>query len=117
MHLRGNIKNKQGFRRDIMHVTGMKALNLFLAVLNVSTGIIQESYENILRLIDEKTEELSATSMKNTAVEIKNGTGSTKDELTDTTCMFDGTWQRRGHSSLVGAVGYISAHNYKVIDI
>ena len=54
--------------------------------------------------------------MKNAALEIKNETGSTKDELTDTTCMFDGTWQRRGHSSLVGAVVWISAQNYKVVD-
>ena len=49
---------------------GMKAMNLFMAVLNMSAGITQESYENILSLMDEKTEELSATSMNNAALEI-----------------------------------------------
>ena len=88
-----------------------------MAVLNVSSGITQNSYDSILRLIDEKADELSAASMKNAAVEIKNETEITEDELTDATCMCDGTWQRRGHSSLVGAVVCISAHKYKVVDI
>ena len=31
--------------------------------------------------------------------------------------MFDGTWQKRGFSSLIGAVSCISASNGKVIDV
>ena len=36
-----------------------------MAVLNVSSGINQDSYDSILRLIDEKADELFAASSKN----------------------------------------------------
>ena len=36
----------------------------------------------------------------------EDGTG-----VSNKTCMFDGTWQRRGFSSLVGDVTYMSADN------
>ena len=45
---------------------------LLLAILNMSTGISQESFKNILTLIDEKAEELSATFLRSAAIEIEN---------------------------------------------
>jgi len=96
---------------------GLRAMNFFLSTLNASPGITQESYENILCLIEEKSHELAQNSMNNAAIDIREHLGKTADEFADTTCMFDGTWQRRGHSSLIGAVVCISAHNYQVIDV
>ena len=39
------------------------------------------------------------------------------DGVTNSLCVFDGTWQKRGFSSLVGAVSSMSTVNYKVLDI
>ena len=55
--------------------------------------------------------------MNNAALDIREHTGNIDNNFTDATCMFDGTWQRRGYSSLVGAVVCISAHNYQVVDV
>ena len=54
--------------------------------------------------------------MKNAANDVIRSSG-VDAEVVDATCIFDGTWQRRGYSSLVGAVACVSAFNSQVIDI
>ena len=91
-------------------------MNLFCGLINVSNGMCQESFENIQELIENKSLDVAQQSMKNAAEDVR-ASSETHDEVVDTTCMFDGTWQRRGYSSLVGAVTCLSAVNNKVIDI
>ena len=95
---------------------GHKALNLFCGFINVSDGMCQESFDNLQDLIEEMALDVSQESMKNTATDVRRAS-DVANEVVDTTCMFDGTWQRRGYSSLVGAVACLSAVNNQVIDI
>ena len=55
-------------------------------------------------------------SMAEAATELREARGATSDELVDCRTMFDGTWRKRGHSSLQGAVTCISADTGKVLD-
>ena len=55
-------------------------------------------------------------SMNNAAAEVREKAESS-DDIVETTCLFDGTWQKRGFSSLIGVVACISAVNYKVLEI
>ena len=119
-----NSKGPSPFALNIRFALGMrcigkgnKALNLFSSIINVSNGICQESYENLISIIEGKALELCQQSMNNAARDVRSQSNSQADGIVDTACMFDGTWQRRGFSSLVGAVSCISSINYKVIDI
>ena len=127
---RSNIERKENskgptpFALNIRFALGMRcigkgnrALNLFSSIINVSNGICQESYENLMAIIEGKTLELCQQSMNNAARDVRSQSNSQTDDIVDTACMFDGTWQRRGFSSLIGVVSCISPINYKVIDI
>ena len=56
-----------------------------------------------------------ATEVMQDAVEEIRGTGD--DEITDASISCDGTWQKRGFTSLNGAVVIISTDTGKVLDV
>ena len=91
---------------------GLTAMNLVCGMLNMPQAMQQKCYESILRRIEIASETVAQESMKNAANELKDGSSDVKDVK----CMFDGTWQRRGFSSLVGAVPCLSTDSGKVIE-
>ena len=95
---------------------GHKAINLFCGLINVSNGMCQDSFENLQVLIENKSLDIAQQSMKNAAEDVR-ASSETHDKVVDTTCMFDGTWQHRGYSSLISSVTCLSAVNNIVIDI
>ena len=84
-------------------------MNLVCGMLNMPQAMQQKCYESILRRIEIASETVAQESMKNAANELKDGSSDVKDVK----CMFDGTWQRRGFSSLVGAVSCLSTDSGK----
>ena len=69
-----------------------------------------------MSIIEGKALQVCQQSINNAARDIRSQSHS-QDVIVDTACMFDGTWQRRGFSFLLGAVSCIYFINYKVIDI
>ena len=67
-------------------------------------------HQVLQKLCGEAVEKVAIASMIQTAVEIKEKEGS------DIGVSFDGTWQRRGHSSLNGVEAAISITTGKVVD-
>ena len=74
---------------------GHKAMNLFCGLINISNGMCQDSFENLQVLIENKSLDIAQQSMKNATEDVR-ASSETHDKVVDTTCMFEGTWQRRG---------------------
>jgi len=55
--------------------------------------------------------------MNDAAEELRSKFHASEYEITDTAVSCDGTWQKRGYSSLNGVITGISMNNGKVLDI
>ena len=75
----------------------------------------KDAYGNLLDPLEPASKVVSKKSMLKATREIQDHKDS--GDISNSTCMFDGTWQRRGFSSLVGLVACISGDNSKVIDL
>ena len=90
---------------------GLSGLTKFCGLLNMPPSITQHSYDNINKNLEVAAENIAKESMKNTVEDI------IEKEGTDIKVSVDGTWQRRGLSSLNGVVAAVSVSTGKVIDI
>ena len=95
---------------------GLDGLRLFAGVMNMANPIEQRPFTNLLGKISNAAVSVAEESMNNAAAEVREKAESS-DDIVETTCLFDGTWQKRGFSSLIGVVACISAVNYKVLEI
>ena len=95
---------------------GLDALRLFAGVMNMENPIEQRPFTNLISKLSDAAVSVAEETMNRAAAEVREQSES-PDNIVKTTCLFDGTWQKRGFSSLIGVVTCISAVNYKVIDI
>ena len=86
------------------------------ADLNMPNPMAQHTFQEHLASIKSAAEVAAKQSMDTAAMELRNAMDVHGDELTDCRAMFDGTWRKRGHSSLQGAVTCISALTGKLLD-
>lgn len=92
---------------------GLSGMNMFCGILNMPHAMKQSCYESIMEKLETASKHVANSSMKVAAQEVN----PSPDAIVDTKCMFDGTWQKRGFSSLIGGVSCISADTGKVIDV
>ena len=90
---------------------GLSGLTKLCGLLNMPPPITQHSYDNINKKLEVAAENIAKESMKSTVEDI------IEKEGTDIKVSVDGTWQRRGFSSLNGVLAAVSVWTGKVIDI
>ena len=90
---------------------GFADMTHFCGIMNIPPPMKEETYQNLQESLYDAATASATESMAQAAKDLR------KDEpVTETTIMIDGTWQRRGHSSLNGVVTAISMENGKVLD-
>ena len=92
---------------------GHTGLETICCVLNMPKPMTVMNYNNISNNIRDSAKQMAERSMNNAAVELKRG----KNMVFDIGVSLDGSWQRRGFSSMNGVVTAISIDTGKIIDI
>ena len=106
---------------------GHKGLSQFCAFMNMPPPIHHDSYQMHLKQISQASVDLAAENMKSAVkcvkTKLKDGGDVSDDEndCDDETCVdigvsCDGSWHRRGFSSLVGTTAVISLETGQVLD-
>ena len=78
--------------------------------------VAQHTFQEHLASIKSAAEVAAKHSMDTAAMELWNAMDVHVDEQSDCRAMFDGTWRKRGYSSLQRAVTCISALTGKLLD-
>ena len=73
--------------------------------------VTRNNYNKLSNRLGEAVEKVAKNSMMEASVEVKQQEGN------DIGISFDGTWQKRGHSSLNGVAAAISVTTGKVLDV
>ena len=92
---------------------GKAALNTFCSMLNMPMPMTDEAYNDSLKSVKQVLEAEASESMTKAASEEKPESVAL---VTECQAMFDGTWRKRGFSSLQGAVTAMSAKTGKCRD-
>ena len=96
---------------------GYTSLKNFLYLMNHPPPMSERSYRQINVKICESVQIVADNSLLAAAEEVKVMEGLLDDGYCHTSVSVDGMWQRRGFSSLNGAVAAISMVNGKVLDV
>lgn len=102
---------------------GLSAMEKFCAALNMPPPMAKKAYNELNSKLETAAEKVAEESMSKATAELKkmetenSPASASADDPLDTIAMFDGTWQKRGHSSLTGAVTCISPKTGKIMDI
>ena len=89
-------------------------LETICGILNMPKPMTATNYNNISFVFRDAAKELAENSMKTAADQLRINKES---DVIDIGVSVDGSWQRRGFSSLNGVVAAISIDNGKVIDV
>ena len=96
---------------------GLTALETFAQCLNMPNCITQAPYDSIKKSLLRSYTEVSHASQAKAAKETKEELGLLGiDDVVDCSVSVDGTWQKRGYSSLNGVVTLMSNANGKCLD-
>ena len=90
---------------------GRTALQTLCACLNMPTPMTDQAYNTTLKSVKNALEEKARDCTRKAASEEREGAA-----IAECKAMFDGTWRKRGFSSLQGAVTCISAKTGKCLD-
>lgn len=93
---------------------GLNGIKKFCAFMDLP--IFQKSYDEIIKTLREVSESVCSFSMKNAAQQEKIKSVE-KGENNGITVSGDGSWRRRGFSSLFGVVSLIGWFSGKVVDV
>ena len=100
---------------------GYANLTRFLMLMNHPPPMSEKSYRKLNNKVNNSVKIVASNSMNAAAEDIKAREATSADEhlhnYIDTGVSVDGTWQRRGFSSLNGAVAAISMVNGKILDL
>ena len=94
---------------------GYEAIKTFSACMGMPQPMTPSVYSSINDTVGLAYEAVAQQSMKEAADELRTTEMTADEEILDTQVTIDGTWQKRGHSSLNGVVVACSK-NAKVID-
>jgi len=95
---------------------GKSSLERLSSVLNMPKVMSDDAYLDTVRKVNDALEKEASFSMEKAAHEEHKIFGSHLKEIVECKAMFDGTWRKRGHSSLQGVVTAISAETGKCLD-
>ena len=79
--------------------------------MNLPPPVSKKNYQKLSHKIRDTAKTVAEASMSAAIEEVK------KEGATDFGVSVDGTWQRRGFSSLNGVVVAVSTSNFKVVDV
>ena len=79
--------------------------------MNLPPPVSKKNYQKLSHKIRDTAKTVAEASMSAAIEEVK------KEGATDIGVSVDGTWQRRGFSSLNGVVVAVSTSNFKVVDM
>ena len=98
---------------------GREAMCTFTAIMNMPPPLTNHNYDRINSKLHKVYKEGSSESMKAAVSGLRAvvNANASDDEIIDCGISIDGTWQRRGYSSLNGVVAGLSHENKKVIDV
>jgi len=96
--------------------TGLNGIAKFCAFMNLPNPIFHSFYDTVVKTISVATAAVRETSMKRAAIEEKrlSDENGQRDGLT---VSGDGSWRKRGFSSLFGIATLIGWHTGKVLDV
>ena len=109
-----NIEKKQGMRNFDVNVrtvyamrncgVGHTGLEKFCGLMNMPQPMTRKNMDVISNKVRDSAEKVAKASMLTAALDLKSG----EEGMTDIGVTVDGTWQKRGFSSLNGVVAVIS---------
>lgn len=116
--------SERGMKRFEVNVRGVYAmrtvgldhtgLEKICCMMNIPKPMTVKNFNNISDLLGNAAKTVAEKSMNDAVTELKK---SKNIDILDIGVSVDGTWQRRGFSSLNGVVAAISVDNGKVIDV
>ena len=98
---------------------GYSALETFCGIMNMPAPMNVKAFNEMQLKIADAYLKVSKTSMTDAAEEIRQDSiqeGDSEDSVANITVSCDGTWPKRGHSSLNGVVTVIAADTGKCLD-
>ena len=96
---------------------GHAGLETFTSLMNLPKPMTINNYDKIVSIIVTKVKEVAEETMQEACEEIHKNLSADLNTVVDTSVSCDGSWQRRGFSSLNGVVTAISMKTGKVVDI
>ena len=75
----------------------------------------KRSFGELMSKLSKAVVSVASQTKNNAAAAVREMSDTTAD-VVETTCLFDGTWQRLGNSSLIDVLSCISSVTYKVLD-
>ena len=97
---------------------GQSGMETFARCMNMAHCLSRSSYDSINKSLHRSYSEVEQYSQRKAAIETREQLGeSDPTKIVDCHVSVDGTWQRRGYSSLNGAVTLLSKENGKCLDI
>ena len=95
--------------------SGHEHLKKLCCYLDMPELLTSDNYDSISKTIQASAKVVAEKSMSDAAEELKNLNGDGKN--TDVGVSVDGTWQRKGFTSMNGVITAISVDNGKVLDV
>ena len=86
-------------------------------ILNLLPPLSRSKYDNTANLVLESVKDVATESLKAAADEILHLKEKDGDGIANCVVSFDGTWQKRGFSSVNGAYAVISMDAGKILDV
>lgn len=97
---------------------GLKGCQKFCGLMDLPPFITQNTYDIILRNIHTTAKSVCELFLRNAVKEeIKKASEAKNCETAELTVSGDGTWKKRGFTSLFGIVSVIGYHTGKVLDV
>lgn len=97
---------------------GLMGLKKFCGLMNMPPPVAQSTYNLVIGCLLKATKDVATEAMHKATLEEINETEETAtNSKTDLTVSGDGTWMRRGHTSLYGVCTIIGANSGKILDV
>ena len=96
---------------------GHAGVEKFTTLMDMPKPMTKNNYNKIVKKLVTVTETVTKETMSDAIDELRSASSVPPDTIMDIGISQDGTWQRRGYSSLNGCVAAVSMDNGKVVDI
>jgi len=94
-----------------------EGINIFCGIMNFGSGLSQHAYDRIIQHVHTSVKKRFNVSSKNAIKDEKKENEAREQPLLNLTVSGDGSWKKRGFSSLYGVTTLIAYYSGKVIDL
>ena len=96
---------------------GHAGIENFCTLMNMPKPMTQNNYDKLVLAISAATKEIAEQTMLDAANDLREHNGALETDIVDIDASSDGSWQRKGFSSLNGVVTVISVETGKFLDV